>query len=165
MPSPVPFPTRIALPEDARTAVVACLTNRLAEAIDLTLQAKQAHWNIKGPLFGPLHALFDAVHDTAEDVADTLAERIAQLGGVAMGTVQMVAATSTLPAAPATAPATGWLTQLADACGALANAVRADIDECAAVADQVSANLLADLGHRLDKQLWMIEAHTIVVDA
>jgi starvation-inducible DNA-binding protein len=165
MPSPVPFPTRLSLPEDVRAAAVGRLNQRLADAIDLTLQAKQAHWNIKGPLFGPLHALFDAVHDTAEDVADELAERVAQLGGAAQGTLQMATAATSLSPAPEIAPATGWLTQLATACATLANGIRDDIDASTAEGDQVTANLLADLGQRLDAQCWKIDAHTIVIDA
>ena len=37
------------------------LNEHLADAIDLQLQAKQAHWNIKGPNFVGLHELFDRV--------------------------------------------------------------------------------------------------------
>lgn len=47
--------TRNDLPEATRTKVIQVLNDRLAAAIDLQLQAKQAHWNVKGPNFVGLH--------------------------------------------------------------------------------------------------------------
>ena len=53
--------TKNDIPLETRTKVVALLNARLADAIDLTLQGKQAHWNVKGPQFIALHELFDKV--------------------------------------------------------------------------------------------------------
>jgi starvation-inducible DNA-binding protein len=53
--------TRIDLPPKARGRVIALLNARLADAVDLQLQARQAHWNVKGPNFIALHELFDRV--------------------------------------------------------------------------------------------------------
>src|SRR2546426_964962 len=47
------------LPESARAQLINLLNERLADAIDLQTQAKQAHWNVKGPQFIALHKLFD----------------------------------------------------------------------------------------------------------
>lgn len=156
----LPFQTRIALDTKARTAVVTCLNERVAEAIDLQLQAKHAHWNVRGTRFLTLHALFDAVHVVAEEAADTVAERIAQLGGMAQGTVAQVAKGSELPTFPPEATnETAFLEQIATALALFANNIRTGIDEALEVEDQVTANLLADLGMTLDKQLWMVNAH------
>jgi len=43
------------LPESVRSQVSDLLNNRLAEAIDLQTQTKQAHWNVKGQNFIALH--------------------------------------------------------------------------------------------------------------
>src|SRR2546425_6460404 len=51
------------LPENVRSQVSDLLNNRLAEAIDLQTQAKQAHWNVKGPQFIALHKLFDEINE------------------------------------------------------------------------------------------------------
>ena len=49
------------LPPTSRRSAIELLNEHLADAIDLHLQAKQAHWNIKGPNFVGLHELFDRV--------------------------------------------------------------------------------------------------------
>jgi starvation-inducible DNA-binding protein len=51
--------TKNDLPAPVRKRVAEILNARLADAIDLALQAKQAHWNVKGPQFIALHELFD----------------------------------------------------------------------------------------------------------
>jgi Ferritin-like domain len=61
--------------------VVELLNQQLADALDLALQAKQAHWNVKGPSFIALHELFDSVVEEIVEHADDLAERAVELGG------------------------------------------------------------------------------------
>src|SRR2546421_6739246 len=48
-------PTLYDIPESTRGQVIDLLNQRLADAIDLQLQTKQAHWNVKGPQFIALH--------------------------------------------------------------------------------------------------------------
>ncbi|TLY48439.1 MAG: DNA starvation/stationary phase protection protein Dps, partial [Gemmatimonadetes bacterium] len=67
------FDTSNDLPKDVRAQVVGLLNDRLADAIDLETQTKQAHWNVKGPQFIALHKLFDEVHDAVEEYVDLLA--------------------------------------------------------------------------------------------
>src|SRR3569833_1081305 len=94
------YDTRNDLPASVRTSIVNLLNSRLADAIDLGTQAKQAHWNVKGPNFIALHELFDQVAEHIEDHVDTLAERITALGGTANGTIAAVSRTSGLRASP-----------------------------------------------------------------
>src|SRR5260221_10938269 len=89
-------PTKNDLPEATRTKVIELLNDRLADAIDLQTQCKQAHWNVKGPNFIALHELFDKINEDVEDYVDLLAERAVQLGGVADGTARAIAKRSTL---------------------------------------------------------------------
>src|SRR6266508_4286092 len=93
-------PTLNDLPESTRGQVIDLLNQRLADAIDLQLQAKQAHWNVKGPQFIALHKLFDEVNEAVEEYVDLLAERVVQLGGIAEGTSATVAERSELPQYP-----------------------------------------------------------------
>ena len=80
------FRTKNDLPESTRTQVIETLNLRLADAVALQTQAKQAHWNVKGPHFIGLHELFDDVSDAVLEYTDLIAERVVQLGGVAEGT-------------------------------------------------------------------------------
>src|SRR5437763_17063164 len=84
------------LPESTRGQVIDLLNQRLADAIDLQLQSKQAHWNVKGPQFIALHKLLDEIHAAADEYVDLLAERIVQLGGVAEEVTAIVAGRSVL---------------------------------------------------------------------
>src|ERR1035437_5028705 len=45
-----------------RSELSALMNQRLADAVDLQMQMKQAHWNVKGPSFIGLHELFDKVN-------------------------------------------------------------------------------------------------------
>ena len=83
-------PTRNDLKESVRKQMADLLNGCLVELIDLGMQAKQAHWNVKGPSFIALHELFDKVAEAVEEAVDTVAERAVALGGVATGTVQLV---------------------------------------------------------------------------
>ncbi len=83
-----------------REKTIEILNARLADAIDLKTQAKQAHWNVKGPHFIGLHELFDQVATAVEAHIDLIAERATALGGTAMGTARVVAQTSTLSEYP-----------------------------------------------------------------
>jgi starvation-inducible DNA-binding protein len=61
-PNPL-YPTKNTLAEAVRARSIAVLNATLASAIDLERQAKQAHWNVRGPNFIALHELFDKLAD------------------------------------------------------------------------------------------------------
>lgn len=85
-----------ALPEDLQARLIELLNRRLADAIDLQLQSRQAYWNVKGPNFLSLRELFDQVAEGVEEYANLIAEHIVQLGGKAEGTAQAIAERSAL---------------------------------------------------------------------
>src|SRR5882724_11910953 len=76
-------PTQNTLREPIRRPMIALLNQQLADVLDLDLQAKQAHWNVKGPHFIGLHELFDKVAEELEEFTDGIAERAVELGGTA----------------------------------------------------------------------------------
>src|SRR5712691_13468047 len=94
------YGTKNDLPEGTRVKMVQLLNARLADAIDLQTQMKQAHWNVKGPSFIALHELFDKINEDVEDYVDLIAERAVQLGGTVEGTARLVAKRSTLAEYP-----------------------------------------------------------------
>lgn len=153
-------PTRNDLPESARSNVVDLLQLRLAQAIDLRLDSKQAHWNVKGPHFAQLHGLFDELYNTLGEHVDDLAERLVQLGGQAAGTLQAVAERSDLPAYPTDLTAgRDHLVAIADRLGHLGGSIRSGISAADEQGDDGTADLFTAISQDLDKALWMVEAH------
>ena len=154
------YKTKIDLPEKTRRNVIAILNDRLADAIDLQSQVKQAHWNVKGPHFIALHELFDKIAENVEEHIDTLAERATALGGIAHGTLAAVArATSLKPYPQNINEGVAHVKALAAALGAFGARVRAAIDDSTALKDADSADLFTGISREVDKDLWFLEAH------
>lgn len=152
--------TKIDLEQGKREKIVGILNSRLADAVDLKSQAKQAHWNVKGSHFIGLHELFDRVSTEVEAHIDEIAERITSLGGTAMGTVRVAAQTSSLSEYPleitdGDAHVDALSTALAD----FGKKVRAGIDETDELGDADTADLFTEVSRSIDKLLWFVEAH------
>ncbi len=153
-------PTSNDLPKKTRHAMCDLLNARLADAIDLRLQTKQAHWNVKGPHFIALHELFDKLYDVVGETVDDLAERAVQLGGTAQGTLQAVAKHSALDVYPLTASdGKEHVKLLARALAAFGASIRKAIDAAAKAGDADTADLFTEISRESDKQLWFVEAH------
>jgi starvation-inducible DNA-binding protein len=153
-------PTRNDLSAKTRAKVVGILNARLADAIDLQLQAKQAHWNVKGPHFIALHELFDQISAGIGAHVDDMAERITALGGVAEGTIQAVAGRSKLPGYPLElSEGRGHLEALAGALARFGKHVRKAIDDTGKAGDADTSDLFTGLSRDADKNLWLVEAH------
>jgi len=150
----------IGIKSNTKTAMIALCNARLADAIDLSLAIKQAHWNLKGPTFIAVHELLDMLRGHLDDNADTVAERVAQLDGVALGTVQTVEGASTLPAYPTD------IHKVSDHVGALverfaniAKLVREAIDTADDAGDAGTADIFTSFSRDLDKDLWFLKSH------
>jgi len=153
-------PTRNDLPETTRREMIALLNAHLADGIDLALQAKQAHWNVKGPQFIALHELFDGVHTRVLVQVDDLAERIVQLGGTAGGTLQAAHARTRLPKYPVEAVSgRAHVEALSASLAVYGKAVRAAIDDATELGDADTADLFTGISRAADKDLWFVEAH------
>lgn len=154
------YPTKNDLPETVRAAVIDVLNARLADAIDLQTQCKQAHWNVKGPTFIALHKLFDEVNDDVEEYVDLIAERAVQLGGVADGTARSVAKRTTLAEYTVRGlDARDHVQALSSALSTFGKAVRAAIARTGDLGDADTADIFTEISRGADKWLWMVEAH------
>lgn len=154
------YKTQDDLPENTRREVIVLLNQQVADVLDLGLQAKQAHWNVKGPHFIGLHELFDKVAEELEGFTDEMAERAVELGGVALGTIQIVVKSSRLTAYPL--DASSGKSHVAALSAALANfgkTTRAGIDAAGKLGDADTADLFTEVSRGVDKLLWMVEAH------
>lgn len=152
--------TKNDLPENVRSEMIALLQQALAASMDLRMQSKQAHWNVKGPSFIALHQLFDTAADEADVYSDDLAERLVQLGGVADGTRGTIAATSKLPAY-STEIRSGkeHVDAYSTALATFGKMVRAAIDTSEKAGDADTADLFTGISRGVDKMLWFVEAH------
>ncbi len=154
------YKTKIDLPEKTRRGVIVILNDRLADAIDLQSQVKQAHWNVKGPFFIALHELFDKISAAVLEQIDEIAERITSLGGTAEGTVAVAAKRSKLKNYPLSITAgRDHLLYLSTQVAAFGKAVRTAIDDTAKLGDADTADLFTGISRALDKYLWFLEAH------
>ena len=152
--------TRIDLPEENRRQLVALINARLADAVDLKLAAKHAHWNVKGPHFLSLHELFDRLAGALEAPVDDMAERITALGGTAHGTIGLVARGTSLAPYPAEIVAgADHVEALANAVAGFGRSVREAIGRADKLGDEGTADLFTALSQEVDKQLWLLEAH------
>ncbi len=151
--------TRHPLDKQSREKSVALLNDFLVLAIDLRLQVKQAHWNVRGPNFISLHELFDRLAGELEETIDELAERIAALGGRALGTAARVAEKSGLAELPKKSV---WgpelVALLADRYASVGTCAGLAIARAQEIDDEVSADLFIKTAHGLDRGLWFLEA-------
>ncbi len=152
--------TKNDLAKGKREKVIEHLNARLADAIDLKTQAKQAHWNVKGHHFIALHELFDQVATAVEAHVDLIAERVTALGGTAMGTARVVAQMSSLSEYPLEIfEGTAHVDALSTAMADFGKRIRQNIDDADKLDDADTADLYTEISREIDKLLWFVEAH------
>lgn len=158
--SKLPYRTRISVPDELRARLVPYLNERLAELIDLQLQVKQAHWNVRGASFIAFHEMLDELAEEVASYADLVAERVAQLGGLADGTLQTVHKASPLDAYPVKPmPFNEHVGLLAEALAKVGDDVRKAIDWSDELGDAGTADLFTEVSRGLDLWTWKVEAH------
>ncbi|MET9594054.1 DNA starvation/stationary phase protection protein [Streptomyces sp. NPDC006516] len=149
-----------ALTEGDRKVVGDALQGALVDLIDLSLAAKQVHWNVVGPRFRSVHLQLDEVVDTARQHSDTVAERASAVGVNPDGRSKTLAKTTAIDSVP-----DGWIKDV-DAVKALVEALRVVIDrmreriEATADPDPVSQDILITLTADLEKHAWMFQAES-----
>ena len=146
---------------DHRTNLINLMNQRLATAVDLQMQMKQAHWNVKGPNFIALHELFDKAYAEVEGYVDLIAERIVQFGGIAQGTVRSSANRSELADYPASiSNGLEHVEAVARALSSFGVETRYMIVEANVLEDAVTVDMFTEITRGIDKLLWFVEAHT-----
>ena len=145
---------------NTKSAMIELLNARLADAIDLALITKQAHWNLKGPTFIAVHEFLDEVRDELDEHVDIIAERVAQLDGIALGTVQAVSKATTLPAYPTDIrKVEDHLKALVGHFATVSRTTREAIDTADEAGDADTADIFTAYSRALDKNLWFLKSH------
>lgn len=140
-----------------REEIVSDLNTSLAAMIDLALNAKQAHWNVRGPNFQGLHELFDLIAAAARDYGDDIAERAVALGGIAHGTVDSVrgGTNGKFPDSETEwEPLVRAVHERVLAASEQARGFASELDD-----DLGTQDLYVEIIRGLDKWAWMLEAH------
>lgn len=146
------------LSDENLKTVSEALQGALVDLVDLSLVAKQIHWNVVGQRFRSVHLQLDEVVTLARTHTDTVAERAAALGVSPDGRAATVAVGSGIGVTPE-----GWVDDTAavgamvDALGAVIARMRERVD-ATGEADPVSQDLLIAVTGDLEKQYWMFQA-------
>jgi len=155
------YETENDISQNRRVEISALLNQRLADAVDLQTQMKQAHWNVKGPHFIGLHELFDKIDEAVEAYVDLIAERIVQLGGIAEGTARVAAGRSRLEEYPLTiADGSAHVEAVSKALSTFGHEARNSIDQADELGDADTSDLFTENSRGIDKWLWFVEAHS-----
>ncbi|MCQ1580313.1 Dps family protein [Streptomyces parvus] len=148
------------LSEGDLKVVGTALQGALVDLVDLSLVAKQVHWNVVGPRFRSVHLQLDDVVATARQHSDTVAERASAVGVNPDGRSGTVAKETAIAAVPE-----GWIKDtdavkiLVDALGVVIGRMRERI-EATDEPDPVTQDLLIALTADLEKHAWMFQAES-----
>jgi starvation-inducible DNA-binding protein len=154
------YKTENDIPQELRLKLNVLMNQSLADAVDLQMQIKQAHWNVKGPHFIGLHELFDKIDEAVESYVDLIAERIVQLGGIAEGTVRVAAGRSRLEEYPLViADGRAHVEAVSKALSTFGREARATINQANELDDADTADIFTEISRGIDKWLWFVEAH------
>lgn len=140
------------------------LQQLLVDLVELSLQGKQAHWNVVGRNFRDLHLQLDEVVDAARGFTDEVAERMRALYITPDGRSTTVgSATSLAPFPPAevdTETTVDLVTAALYAVSKTARTIHDDVD----AEDPTTADLLHTVIERIEQLAWMIDAENRVAN-
>jgi starvation-inducible DNA-binding protein len=143
---------------DAKNKVADALQGALVDLVDLSLVAKQAHWNLIGSHFRPIHLQLDEVTELARTHMDTIAERVVAIGANPDGRAATIARSTKLAQ-----PESGWLEDgkvvatMTDILDGVSKRMYERI-QATEEADKASQDLLIAVAQDIDKQHWMFQA-------
>ncbi|WIY04934.1 DNA starvation/stationary phase protection protein [Amycolatopsis mongoliensis] len=130
----------------------------LVDLVDLSLIAKQAHWNVVGSNFRSAHLQLDELVATARQYVDEVAERANAIGISPNGKAKTVVESSGVPEYPENWQSVeSTVAAIVDILSALIERLRARIDETDK-SDLVTQDLLIEITRALEEAHWMWQA-------
>lgn len=149
----------LALGIDRRLGAAGIVQELLIDMIDLSLQGKQAHWNLRGRMFRDLQLLLDDLVEQSGSAVDRLAERCLALGVAADGRVRTLAYFTHLePFPPGRIEDYHVVDLMVARLRAISEVGRSRLGYLGEL-DLVSQNLVIEVLVGVEKKLWMFEAH------
>lgn len=146
------------LDDGARDITGRALQETVADLVDLSLVAKQAHWNLVGRQFRDIHLHLDELVTTARTYTDSAAERAAAIGVSPDGRAATVVKETGLPEFPS-----GWVSdsdtvlKIFETVDAAVARLRPRIEETDK-SDPVTQDLFIEIARALEEARWMWQA-------
>ncbi|WP_449066653.1 Dps family protein [Planomonospora algeriensis] len=134
------------------------LQGALIDLLDLSLLAKQAHWNVIGRNFRQIHLHLDEIVEFARAHADTVAERAVALDITPDGRASAIAGTTKVPQLDS-----GYLdvdkvvAAMTDILESIGRRMRERV-EATAEADPVTQDIFIAVTQDVEKHHWMMQA-------
>jgi starvation-inducible DNA-binding protein len=154
---PVKSPISSPLGQAEQDAVGEVLQSTLVDLIDLSLIAKQAHWNIVGKNFRSVHLQLDELVTLARTYTDEVAERASALGVSPNGKARTVADNSVLDFPEGWQDEDTVITTIVSALAQLIERLRTRI-EATDKPDLVTQDLLIEITKQVEQAHWMWQA-------
>lgn len=146
------------LSDDAKKIVGKALQGALVDLIELSLVAKQAHWNIIGRNFRSIHLALDEVVDSSRLFTDTVAERAIAVGVNPNGQTEALAKESKVePIEVGYVAVDKVITYVVSSLAPMITRFRERMDATES-ADPVTQDLLIAIIAELEKTHWMFQA-------
>ncbi|WP_439031366.1 Dps family protein [Gordonia terrae] len=154
-------PITSTLTDEQQAVAGKALQDTLVDLIDLSLIAKQAHWNVIGKQFRSVHLDLDELVTVSREFTDAAAERATAIGVSPDGRAETVAKT-----AHTKGFGEGWTkdSDVVEAVVANLKAVVAGLRERIELtesADPVTQDLLISFASKLEQLHWMWQAQAV----
>lgn len=147
-----------ALTDDNKAITGTALQESLVDLIDLSLIAKQAHWNVIGRGFRSVHLQLDVLVDLARQYTDEVAERASAIGFAPDGrAATVVKDAATKGVGEGFTRDTELVGAIVDNLAAVIARMRHNIDVTERP-DPVTQDLLIEVADKLEQQHWMFQA-------
>lgn len=130
----------------------------LVDLLELSLQGKQAHWNVVGQNFRDMHRQLDEIITSVREFSDQVAERMRALHTLPDGNSRVIAETTTLQPFPtgevSTTETVDLITERLEAAVKTIRKVHDPVDD----EDPTSADILHGILEKLEQYAWMVSA-------
>lgn len=151
-------PITSTLTEEQKAVTGQALQDTLVDLIDLSLIAKQAHWNVVGRQFRSVHLELDELVAVSREFTDAAAERATAIGVSPDGRAETVAKTAhTRGFGEGWTDDTDVVTSIVENLKAVISGLRERIDTTEK-ADPVTQDLLIGFASKLEQLHWMWQA-------